>query len=396
VDAHILAAAAGAAGLAGLSPVARLPGHDRNEVWRVISTGSIHRSTCSAGSAGSASSAGGGGAATYVVKHYVAADGDGWAREPAALEALSGSGTVPRLLGVLDEPRLVVMEDLGRAPHLADALLGRDPGRATAALDAWVDALARLHLATDDVALSTFARELGTRAPESPTHQMPTLLEDAARAYVSWGDRLGLPAPDEVAGALTGLVSGFSTPDVALTPGDTCPDNNIVLPGGLRLLDFEGAEIRHPAWDVAYLRVPWPSCWCAWRLPSDVADRGVQRYRDRVAASVEYVGTAAFLADLDLATLGWCLISTAWFLPAALDDTVADEPLGGRGLVRAPGRRALVLHRLWLASHLPDPEGAQAVLTAYARDLYRVLARRWGEPTLVLAPAYREDDIAIP
>ena len=24
---------------------------------------------------------------------------------------------------------------------------------------------------------------------------------------------------------------------------------------------------RHVAWDLAYLRVPWPTCWCSWRLP---------------------------------------------------------------------------------------------------------------------------------
>ena len=38
------------------------------------------------------------------------------------------------------------------------------------------------------------------------------------------------------------------------------------------LVDFEGAEWRHVAWDVAYLRVPWPTCWCSWRMPDAVAE----------------------------------------------------------------------------------------------------------------------------
>ena len=51
-----------------------------------------------------------------------------------------------------------------------------------------------------------------------------------------------------------------------------------------------------------------------------------------------------------------------------------------------------MLHRLWLAGQQSGPPP----LTSYARDLYRVLVRRWGEPTLVLAPAFRDEDIAIP
>ena len=42
--------------------------------------------------------------------------------------------------------------------------------------------------------------------------------------------------------------------------------------------------------------------------------------------------------------------------------------------------------------HLDGP----AVLTAYARTLFHELSRRWGEPTLVLAPAFRAGDILIP
>ena len=367
MDEGILAAAAQAAGLTGLRAVARLPGHARNQVWRVTDDD-----------------------ASFVVKAYADLEGEGWAREPAALEALAGSRAAPELLGVLDDPRLVVMEDLGRAPHVADALLGSDPARAVTALEGWVDALARLHLAGDDAVLDTFGRRLGARSAEMGTHWMPEHLAGAARTHGSIAGRLGLRMPEEVANALADLASGFAVSAVALTPGDTCPDNNVVLPDGVRLLDFEGAEIRHLVWDVAYLRVPWPTCWCAWRIPSELTDRLVRRYRERVAPSLAYVGTEPFRADLDRATLGWCLASAAWFLPGALDDAVADASLGD-----GPGRRTTLMHRLWLAAHLPVGDDL-AELTTYARDLYRTLARRWGEPTLLLAPAFREGDIAIP
>ena len=367
MEQHILDAASAAAGLPGLRPVAHLKGHARNQVWRVVD-----------------------GDTTYVVKAYSDLDGEGWAREPAALEALAGSVAAPHLLGVSEDPRLVVMEDLGRASNVADALLARDPARAEVALEGWVDALARLHLATDDAVLSSFARRLGARSPHLGTHWMPEHLAAAARTLAAHAEQVGVLVPDGVAGTLGDLASGFADPAVVLSPGDTCPDNNVVLDDGVRLLDFEGAEIRHPAWDLAYLRVPWPSCWCAWRLPSDLGDRLVARYRDQVRPALADVGADTFRADLDRATLGWCLVGAGWFLPGALDEAVADAPLGP-----GPGRRTTVMHRLWLAAHLPVGDDL-GDLTAYARDLYRALARRWGEPSLLLAPAFRDDDIAIP
>ena len=65
----------------------------------------------------------------------------------------------------------------------------------------------------------------------------------------------------------------------ALSPCDACPDNNVRSDSGeLSLVDFEGAAFRHVAWDVAYLTVPWPSCWCCWRIPRHLTSAAVDRY----------------------------------------------------------------------------------------------------------------------
>ena len=45
-------------------------------------------------------------------------------------------------------------------------------------------------------------------------------------------------------------------------------------------------------WDLAYLKVPWPSCWCAWRIPGDVAALVLSAYRARTGWAV---------ADVDIA-----------------------------------------------------------------------------------------------
>ena len=76
----------------------------------------------------------------------------------------------------------------------------------------------------------------------------------------------------------------------ALSPADVCPDNNLLLPDGCRLIDFEWAEVRHPAWDAAYLAVPWPTCWCSWRIPDASAERALDAYREAAVEGIPYVG----------------------------------------------------------------------------------------------------------
>jgi hypothetical protein len=128
-------------------------------------------------------------------------------------------------------------------------------------------------------------------------------------------------------------------------PGDTCPDNNVFTGDGahsLALIDFEGASWRHIAWDVAYLTVPWPSCWCSWRPTGDLASRAVARYRQAMAATMPCVSISEFDLDLAAATDLWSVLYSAWLLPLTHVD---DPPASRLGLV-SPRRRALLLHRL--------------------------------------------------
>src|SRR5439155_252120 len=83
----------------------------------------------------------------------------------------------------------------------------------------------------------------------------------------------GAPAPR--------LVAERATPS-AVAMSDAGPGGSVadaLLGDGLVPIDFEGAEWRHVAWDVAYLTVPWPSCWCSWRIPRSVAEQATHAYR---------------------------------------------------------------------------------------------------------------------
>lgn len=295
--------------------------------------------------------------------------GPGPVRELAALRVLRGVPGVVRLLAESDDPPVLVLEDLGPGPSLADTLLGPDPAAAQAALDAWAHNLGSVQAASAGLG-DAFAAGLAELSPlgPPPADGMPDALAEAAGALARLLPGLGVHPADDALDELRGL--RLAGPGV-LTPGDTCPDNNVAVPGGYALIDFEGAEFRHPAWEAAYLRVPWPTCWCAWTLPAAVAEQALGRWRAAFGPV-----PAGFDADLDRATLAWAFISAGFFLPRVLAgaDTREDD--------RIPLRRAMLQHRLSTAP-------GSGPLADLAAETTAALRREYGDHPLRPAPAFR-------
>jgi hypothetical protein len=344
-----------------LEHLSTLVGSDRSQVTRVSATSPASRRT-------------------LIVKAFLAAD-EGWVRESAALSVLPAHAPAPQLVADGATPPIVVMSDLGSGPSVADALLGDDPGVAVTAVLLWVEAVASMHRATAGVR-AAFTKQLSARSPAKPVadSKMPTLLGEAADYLGRSCAELDVDLPAGALAELRGLSRLDDAGPAALTPADTCPDNNLRVGDQLKLIDFESAQWRHVAWDLAYLKVPWPSCWCSWRLPADVAALALDRYRTRLVDDLPYVRTPDFERDVALASLGWTFISTYRFLPRAL----ADDPPLGDASHPAPTRRAMILHRLGGA--LDDPE--RPALAALAGGLRTELVRRWGEEPLAYARAF--------
>ncbi|WP_327001953.1 phosphotransferase [Dactylosporangium sp. NBC_01737] len=314
---------------------------------------------------------------TLIVKEFTGA-GEGWAREAAALSVLPPQVRAPRLVAARADPPTVVMSDLGRGPSVADALLGRDPAAAAEAVVSWATTIGVLHRATAG-SREAFRDALAGAAPEST---VPADLRQSADTLAAHCAGLGVDVPAHALGELRALGTRLdSDGPAALTPADACPDNNVRTGDGLALIDFEGAQWRHVAWDVAYLTAPWPSCWCSWRLPSAVTRRALDAYR--AAAAVP--DTAAFRADVEAATVGWALMSVSWFLPRALhDETPVAGPSPAAPVRAAPTRRATILHRLDLARRSP----VAPALAELAARLHDALTGRWGAVALRVAPAF--------
>ncbi|OLR94963.1 phosphotransferase [Actinokineospora bangkokensis] len=315
---------------------------------------------------------------SVVVKEY--AEDEGWAREAAGLRALAGTGAAVEVLGESRKPKALVFADAGSGPSLSDLLLGTDPAAASEGVVQWASALAAVHVAGLG-RKELFAAELAARS-DVPICGMADVV---AGLPAWWAEhalpRLGLELPTGVLDELHGVCERLGDgPAASITPADTCPDNNVGTPDGFALIDFEGAQWQHIAWDAAYLTVPWPTCWCAWRMPDELAQRGLERYRAGVRHALPHVDTPQFADDLRLANAAWAVITSVWFVRVAL---TGDQPHPDPRIVE-PRRAALLPHRLEIAAAARDLPATSRFARAFASALLDHVRTR----PLALAPAF--------
>ncbi|MGK4579389.1 hypothetical protein [Kitasatospora sp. HPMI-4] len=287
----------------------------------------------------------------------------------------------PRLLGVDPEFPLVVVADLGQVPTLADVLLGDDPKAAEAGLLAWADALGGLAAASvphrEELAglHDRFGRGL-------PSWEAEPWFERVGARLLTLLEEAGIPAPPELAAELARLDTAVrSGHPQAFTPGDTCPDNNLLTADGLRLIDFEGAGFESVFLTAAYCRMPFSTCWCVFRLPSDLAERVEQTFRARlVPVYPQLAEDAVWQRGLRQAVAVWTVHGTVPVLPRAIEQ---DAPLH-RTRRPVPTRRQLLLHRWELAATLTE-------LPAFAQTMRLLLGKftdLWQVPPLPGYPAF--------
>lgn len=277
----------------------------------------------------------------------------GYGRELVGLAHLPGT---PRLLLADDATQTLVMEDLGTAPTLADALLdpagdGKGAWRHTLA---WARALGAT-VRADPETLAIARRRLGEASAED---------RQTRRDY----PRRALMQLREVAGARHASAATAQVLDVVdwleqdtrrhvLGPGDTCPDNAVLTAGGVRFLDLEGAGLRHVAYEAAYAAEPFSTCWCVFATPSGLTGEMLHVFTD--AASAQLPGLAqdpGWPRQVRAAAAVWVLSATLWLLDGALEGRVLSD---GGDVPRGPTFRALLTSRWrWVlrecGEELPD------------------------------------------
>lgn len=342
--------------------------------------------------------------AVEVIVKLAVGPRDRFVRERAALSLAIDHGLpgTVRLLGSCDDPPLVVLEDLGDGPLVADLLLADDPVGAERAVHDWATAVGTLQGASAQLgdefrARLTAAARVASGASEPAKSAGPVdLLADwliettkTMEALVRpLGVRPGAPALEELRTITRWL--DRPGPSDGLVPGDTCPDNALYADGQLTLIDFEAATHRPVAWEAAHLLVPWPTCWCSWALPDEVAQSALSTWRQTVTPAIPQVADDAFADELAQAVIAWTFVTLTFLLPHAIakpDAIPSPRSLTSSIRRRRPDLRSLVVHRLQVAAAYRT--ATLPALRDLAARLHDACVRRWGHHELLLAPAFR-------
>jgi hypothetical protein len=308
-----------------------------------------------------------------------------FAAEAAGLEFATGSGLSPGFVAADSAAQAVVMADLGAGASLADVLLGASADAARSAFVEWAGACGRLSAATAARRAEysrLWQRYLGGRRD----HRHAAGLTDRVLAAPAQAALLGVAAPDGLDAEVGSVAAAARSKDLAVfSPGDSCPDNTMLTAAGIRFLDFEEAGFHSAFLDAAYLRMPFSTCWCVFRLPAELGSAAEHAYRDQVRLAWPALADDAVWYDgVRRAAAAWTLSSMSWLLPRCLRGDASMNPQAAA----APRTRQLMRYRWqWLAAELDEA----ADLPAIAGLLRSLIAatNHWQAPDLPLYPALR-------
>lgn len=305
---------------------------------------------------------------SVVMKKRVA--GDTFGAELAALEYLNGMPVpvAPRLLGADAEAGILLMEDLGPGPSLADSLLAGDRPRVAADLVSYAEALGSVHA-------WSMAQPRAARLGAPP---WPGAVARGKDAFLGAAASLGLAA------AATGAATEIDqlrmmlndTGYQGLVHGDPCPDNVRFLDGRCRIFDFEHAGWGAVVLDASYLLAPFPSCWCFGRLPASVAAPAMSAYRDRLEAAGIELGPS-WDAAMTSALGAWVV---SWGRKIA--ELLTEDGEWGTTTMRP--RLLTWLHSFTSAA---GRSGALPSMCLLAGQLYEQLSARWPDAAIADYPA---------
>ena len=315
---------------------------------------------------------------------------DSFVREAASYQLFTALASedrmCPELFAHAPDSRLVVLEDLGGAPTLADKLLGADARGAERALLSWSRSLGRLHATTAGREADFDALERRLTPPDlkdpltvdgaTALAELPALLEA----------ELHVPTPGEAiehAGRSRSLME--TGRHRAFSPSDSCPDNNLITSRGVRFLDFEGGCVRNAIFDAAYLRVPFPSCWCPFALPAGMTDAMLAGWRAEVRVVwPDLDDDSVLLPRLLDAQLFWVWLTT-WQFFSRPD---AAQPHSS-SLADTPPDTLVLIERWRRLAEAAEQAGVHEVAMHSARVSEALRVRFKHSEPLPLYPAFR-------
>ena len=276
------------------------------------------------------------------------------------------------------------MSDLGSGRSLADVLLADSAAAARTAMLDWASGCGRLSVVTNARRAAfdaTAARYLAGRPDERHLAGLPGRVlaapENAARIGVRGTDGLDAELAEVAAAVEADRYAVFS-------PGDICPDNNLLSGAGVCFIDFEEAGFHPVFLDAAYITMPFSTCWCVFRFPPELSDAAEGAYREQVSLVwPDLADDSVWQAGLRRAVAAWTMSSTSWLLRRSL---AADVPMNSEQ--PSPHTRQLMRHRWQSLLAQLEPAGDLPAIAALVR-LLLAATDEWQAPELPLYPAFR-------
>jgi len=335
------------------------------------------------------------GGGTVVAKSYPASSRDGtscFAAEAAGLAVSASTGLAPELLAADSRSLTLVMSDLGSWPSMADVLLGDSASAARQAVLDWAARGAELAVRTSERHRdfeTLKSRYLGGSPDISDAlvirGRVAGVADRVAELVARPGSGLaGVRVPAGLRAELHAVADAVGPGRYPIfSAGDMCPDNNLITANGLRFVDFESAGIYSVFLDAAYIRMPFSTCWCVFRLPPELTAAAESSYRAQVTlAYPDLADDAVWLSGLHSAVAAWSSSSLSRLLHRAIE---SDEPLEP-GRV-SPGIRQLIRYRWRVLLDWLDGGPQLPALAALTESLLAA-TEDWQAPDLPLYPAF--------
>jgi hypothetical protein len=273
---------------------------------------------------------------------------------------------------------IMVFEDLGAGlTSLVDPLLNGSAEDAEHALKLYATALGRLHSDTADCRDAHYEMFQSIFGSDRPRGRPEWRVEKEAQLVAKMIG--GSPPISELELLSSRLVD--PGPWLTLIHGDPCPDNSLLVDQRVRLIDYEFAQPSHALLDGAYWRIGFPTCWCAGRVPVDVAARVEASYRAELGKTIAVaLDDTAYDIELTYMSTVWLFRSLSWRLGQALED---DEKWGIWSI------RGRLLWYLEAIIRQTDAANVLPGINEAAQGWLSELRRRWPDTTpLGLYPAF--------
>ncbi len=287
----------------------------------------------------------------------------------------------PRFFGGDLQAGLIVLEDLGEHHSLVQPLLEGDRPAATRAVLAFVRRLGRMHAdamgreEAFDAIMRTINPDAHSRDNTPPDQQ----IDQVHSLLAETGIQVSEAAHHEIRAAYNAVYG--PGPFRTFIHTDPCPDNVFYTGDTLRLIDFETSRFGHALHDALYCRVPFPTCWCANRIPPDMVAQAEQAYRSELAvACPAALDDELFYAGVVDVTAFWACECLRW-----LEQILKEDHEWG-----IAGVRPRILSRLATFIEAAGAYKRLPALQATFEQLLASLVQRWPEVRpLPVYPAFR-------